>query len=146
MVSTHRQLTNPIPVLAIYTPSIFIPVIYIPLTYLPWTDVPQREKVLSMKQMPEVVIKNLGKRIRELRAKTGLSQEAFADEVGMDRTYISGIERGVLNPSVRNLARIAYELDVSTAVLFGCSGRCFKTENTGTRKVAENTKEPKWQQ
>jgi len=77
-----------------------------------------------MKQAPEVVIKSLGKRLRELRAKTGLSQEAFADNVGMDRTYISGIERGVLNPSVRNLARIAVELDVNIAVLFGCSGRC----------------------
>ena len=77
-----------------------------------------------MKQSPESVIKNLGKRIRKLRQETGLSQEAFADNVGMDRTYISGIERGVLNPSVRNLARIAAELEVNPAVLFGCSGNC----------------------
>ena len=77
-----------------------------------------------MKQTPEVVIKNLGKRLRELRNKTGLSQEAFADNVGLDRTYISGIERGVLNPSVRNLARIASELNVNVAVLFGCTGKC----------------------
>jgi len=79
-----------------------------------------------MKQTPEVVIKNLGKRLRELRQETGLSQEAFADNVGLDRTYISGIERGVLNPSTRNVARIAAELGVHVAVLFGCAGRCVK--------------------
>ncbi len=105
---------------------IYIPSTYKPSTYLPWTNVPQREKVIDMKQTPEVVIKNLGKKLRELRSKTGLSQEAFADNIGLDRTYISGIERGVLNPSVKNLVRIATELDVSVAILFGCSGRCVK--------------------
>jgi transcriptional regulator with XRE-family HTH domain len=79
-----------------------------------------------MKQAPEVVIKSLGKRVRELRQTTGVSQEAFADSIGLDRTYISGIERGVLNPSIRNIARIAAKLDVGVAVLFGCSGKCLK--------------------
>ena len=79
-----------------------------------------------MKQAPEIVIKNLGKRLRELREKTGLSQEAFADNVGMDRTYVSGIERGVLNPSIKNIARIAAELDVGVAILLGCTGKCIK--------------------
>ena len=77
-----------------------------------------------MKQGTEVVIKNLAKRLRELRTDTGLSQEAFADSVGLDRTYIGGIERGVLNPSVKNLSKIANGLDVHISVLFGCSGKC----------------------
>lgn len=81
---------------------------------------------MGMKQKPEDVIMNLGKKIRQLREETGLSQERFADEVGMDRTYISGIERGILNPSARNIARIANQLEVPVASLFGCSGRCIK--------------------
>ena len=38
-----------------------------------------------------------GKRVRELRAAKGFSQEAFADQCGLDRTYMGGIERGKRN-------------------------------------------------
>lgn len=86
---------------------------------------------MSMKQSPEATIKSLGKTLRALREQRGLSQESFADNVGMDRTYISGIERGILNPSIKNITRIAIELDVPVSVLFGCSGRChFNKERT----------------
>lgn len=50
--------------------------------------------------------------IQRLRRERGFSQEAFADHAGMDRTYISGIERGVRNPTVGVLSRIATALDV----------------------------------
>jgi DNA-binding XRE family transcriptional regulator len=50
--------------------------------------------------MDDVVI-TLGKRIRQLRLRTGLSQEKLADKAGMDRTYSAGIERGERNPSVK---------------------------------------------
>lgn len=48
----------------------------------------------------EDVIVTLGKRIRALRLRTGLSQERFAARAGLDRTYYAGIERGERNPSV----------------------------------------------
>ena len=98
--------------------------IYIPSIYIPWTFIGHGEKVINMKQSPELVAKKLGKTVRALREQRGLSQECFADDVGMDRTYVSGIERGVLNPSIKNITRIAVELDVPISVLFGCSGRC----------------------
>jgi transcriptional regulator with XRE-family HTH domain len=60
----------------------------------------------------------LGKRIRELRKAKGLSQEAFADQCGLDRTYVGGIERGERNVAVLNLARIAESLGVSISELF----------------------------
>ncbi|HCR66528.1 helix-turn-helix transcriptional regulator [Oceanicaulis sp. UBA2681] len=50
--------------------------------------------------------------IQRLRRERGFSQEAFADHAGMDRTYISGIERGVRNPTVGVLSRLATALDV----------------------------------
>ncbi len=106
-------------------------VIYIPSIYFPWTLPGHGEKVISMKQSIESVIKCLGKVVRSLREQRGLSQESFADNVGMDRTYISGIERGILNPSIKNITRIAIELDVPVSVLLGCSGRChFGKERT----------------
>lgn len=59
-----------------------------------------------------------GDRIRSLRTTRGLSQEQFAAQCGLDRTYISGIERGVRNPSLRNIRKIANELGVSLSELF----------------------------
>lgn len=56
--------------------------------------------------------------MRRLRAARGLSQEAFADLVGLHRTYLGGVERGERNVGVRNLARIAYALDLRVSELF----------------------------
>jgi transcriptional regulator with XRE-family HTH domain len=60
----------------------------------------------------------LGKRIRELRLKKGLSQEAFAHLCNLDRTYISGTERGVRNVSLRNIQVMAIALGLDIAELF----------------------------
>lgn len=60
----------------------------------------------------------LGQRIRRLRAAKGLSQEALADEAGLDRSYMSGVERGVRNVSVLNLAKIAKALKQPIGSLF----------------------------
>jgi len=68
--------------------------------------------------MEEQIIAALGRRLRELRQITGLSQEKFAARAGLDRTYYAGIERGERNPSVKQLAKIAYALDVRVAALF----------------------------
>ena len=71
-----------------------------------------------MPKAPHPFLKRLGTRIRELRAARSYSQEAFADRVGVDRSYMSGIERGVRNFSVLNLARIARALGVPVSTLF----------------------------
>ena len=63
-------------------------------------------------------LKRFGERVRALRGKLGLSQEEFAARCDLDRTYISGIERGRRNPSVRNVRKIAAELGVSMSELF----------------------------
>lgn len=58
-----------------------------------------------------------GCRVRELRTAKGLSQEAFAAECGLDRTYISGIERGKRNVSLENLRVIAKALGITLSRL-----------------------------
>jgi transcriptional regulator with XRE-family HTH domain len=55
--------------------------------------------------------------LKRLREATGLSQEAFADSCGLHRTYVSGVERGIRNPTVRVVARIAKGLKVPAAAL-----------------------------
>lgn len=59
-----------------------------------------------------------GLRVRELRARGGWSQEGFAHHVGLDRTYVSGIERGVRNPTIDIVYKLACGLDVKVADLF----------------------------
>lgn len=65
-----------------------------------------------------MITKHLGDRIRELRNKTGLSQEKFALSIGMDRTYFASVEAGRRNISICNLKKIADGLGVSLSELF----------------------------
>ena len=60
----------------------------------------------------------IGHRIRELRKERGYSQEVFAYEVGLDRTYMGGVERGERNIATLNLIRIAKALKVEVGDLF----------------------------
>jgi len=64
------------------------------------------------------ILERFGNRVRELRRAQGLSQEAFADKCGLDRTYISGIERGRRNVSLRNLDVIAKAFGITLSELF----------------------------
>jgi transcriptional regulator with XRE-family HTH domain len=58
-----------------------------------------------------------GNAIRHARKEIGLSQEALAELCDLDRTYISGIERGHRNPSLTNILKIAQALDARPADL-----------------------------
>jgi len=59
----------------------------------------------------------LAANMKSLRKARGWSQEALAEESGLDRTYISGIERKVKNPTVTVVERIAEALDCSLGAL-----------------------------
>jgi len=67
---------------------------------------------------PADILARLGLRVRDLRKARGLSQEEFAAECGLDRTYISGIERGRRNVSLRNLDVIARTFGIALSELF----------------------------
>ncbi len=54
----------------------------------------------------------LAKNMRRLRAERGLSQEALAHECGINRTYLSAVERSERNVSIDNIGRIATGLGV----------------------------------
>lgn len=61
--------------------------------------------------------KKLGKKIKELRNKRGISQEKLAFVCGLHRTYISDIERGTRNISIKNIGKIAKALKVKVSDL-----------------------------
>lgn len=63
------------------------------------------------------VVKLLGVNVRKLRLAAGLTQEQLAAEAGMERSYVSDLERGTRNPSVAALGRLAEALDVEPHLL-----------------------------
>ena len=66
------------------------------------------------------VLAALGQNVRRRREARELTQEKLAEKAGLDPTYISGIERGLRNPGIKNVARLARALGFSTADL--CKG------------------------
>ncbi len=58
----------------------------------------------------------LAQDVRQLRKAKGLSQEALALVAGVDRTYVSQLERCVANPSIVILQRVAQALEVSLSI------------------------------
>ena len=69
-----------------------------------------------MPRHPHLVL--LGKRLRELRERRGMSQETFALEAGLARPYYGGVERGLRTLAPLNLIRIAATLGCEVGELF----------------------------
>ena len=63
------------------------------------------------------LVRLLGANVRRLRTERGLSQEELAWSAGMKRSYLSDMERGTRNPTVRALSRLADALGVDPAEL-----------------------------
>ena len=59
----------------------------------------------------------LGTAIREVRTRSGVSQEALAHSAEVDRSYLGGIERGEVNLALINIVKIANGLGISVAAL-----------------------------
>lgn len=64
------------------------------------------------------VCRLIGENVRALRQDKGWSQEDFGFRVGLHRTYVSQIERGVRNPTATVIERLAIALDVRPSTLF----------------------------
>ena len=62
-------------------------------------------------------LKGFGRAVREAREGLGWSQEELSFEAEMDRTYISGIERGVRNPTLSTVLRLAKALGIRPSAL-----------------------------
>lgn len=61
-----------------------------------------------------------GRNVARLRNGRGISQDKLAEKADLDRTYVSGIERGIRNPGIKTVVRIATALKVSISEL--CKG------------------------
>ena len=62
--------------------------------------------------------KKIGEKLKKIRTQKGMSQGDIAKKLGVHRSYISGIERGIRNPTVKNIERLADALGVDVSALF----------------------------
>jgi transcriptional regulator with XRE-family HTH domain len=78
--------------------------------------------VRMMRSMPDRdrTLAAFGRNVARIRTQRGFSQDKLAEKADLDRTYISGIERGVRNPGIKAVIRIAKALNVSVGDL--CKG------------------------
>jgi transcriptional regulator with XRE-family HTH domain len=60
----------------------------------------------------------LGQRVRELRTKRGLTQQALAESAGIPQTHVSAIELGLMQPNLGTLLRLALALECKVSALF----------------------------
>ena len=75
------------------------------------------------------VSRQLGLKVKHFRGTQGVSQEELAFRIGIDRTYLSGIERGQRNPTLTVLCRIAHGLGIPVAnLLQGVDARATKAK------------------
>lgn len=68
----------------------------------------------------EPILAALGLNVRKHREARELTQEKLAERASLDPTYISDIERGLRNPGIKNVAKLAKALGLTTAEL--CKG------------------------
>lgn len=62
-------------------------------------------------------IRKFGKRVREVRLSFGWSQDDLAFELDVDRSYVSSLERGQRNPTLKTIANVAKTFDLTIAEL-----------------------------
>jgi len=76
------------------------------------------------------VLRDFGVRVKTLRVAKEMSQEAFAQQAGIDRSYYGRIERSAANPTLKNIAAIAEALEMPIVELFAELG----SQNKRSRK------------
>jgi transcriptional regulator with XRE-family HTH domain len=73
--------------------------------------------------MADQLQRTLGKNLRAFREAEGVSQEAFADVLGVHRTYMGALERGERNVSLKSVEKIAGKLKIEPLLLLSEPGR-----------------------
>ena len=94
-----------------------------------------------MRRYPPVTVNvyqsAFGQHIRQLRNRQGVTQEELAHRAGIHVTYLSGIERGVRNPSLKSICALAVGLEVPVSELFAF--QIYPPDLAGLKPVSRNS-------
>jgi len=78
------------------------------------------ERMMRSMRNRDRILLAFGRNVARIRNQKGLSQDKLAEKADLDRTFVSGIERGVRNPGIKSVLRIARALGVALDEL--CKG------------------------
>jgi ribosome-binding protein aMBF1 (putative translation factor) len=81
----------------------------------PWTNRPHLAPWVDMTDHES--LRELGKRVREMRKQLGMTQEQLAHQAELDRSYVGGIERGERNITFSVLCQVARALAIDVGAL-----------------------------
>ena len=95
-----------------------LPLLMLPIVYRLIVYTTLRFLSMSNKSSTSKLQEKFGEQVKKMRMARNISQEELAFRAHIHRTYLSGIETGRRNPSLRNIASIAKALDISMAELF----------------------------
>ena len=95
--------------------------------------VPRPIGILSRRQT-DTIEKALGATVTELRIRKGVSQAALADKLGYSVSYISKLERGQMNPTLRTLFDLADSLGIEPDLLVKTMKRGFDQARSRSKK------------
>jgi transcriptional regulator with XRE-family HTH domain len=87
---------------------------------------------MAKPQPPDISVL-FGEVLQRYRAAAGISQEELALRAGVDRTFISRLERGVRQPTITTLINLAEALNVSAADLVGEAESAYQAVRTSVR-------------
>lgn len=76
-----------------------------------------RTRSVKMEMQTTEAGKLFGKRLRELRDRSGLTQGAVAEAMGVPQTHVSAMERGLMLPNLLTVIRLAVALDCKISAL-----------------------------
>jgi transcriptional regulator with XRE-family HTH domain len=84
------------------------------VTLFRWTEILNLRRVTGVprRSATPALIRAIGQALRDERERRGWSQEELSDRAGLDRTYLSGVERGQRSPNLRNLIRLTEALAI----------------------------------
>jgi len=84
---------------------------------------------MPSRKSPPDLVKAVGHVLRAEREHLGWSQEALAEKAGLDRTYLSGVERGARSPNLRSVVKIASALKIKLSkLMLAAEARCASGE------------------
>ena len=95
--------------------------------YIPWTK-SLDERIMPHGMRADQVSAAFGRVLREQRAALGVSQETLALNADVDRTFVSQIERGIRQPTLTTLCKLAKALEVQPSTLVARMERLLKKE------------------
>jgi transcriptional regulator with XRE-family HTH domain len=89
---------------------------------------------IPSRRQTDTIEKALGATVTELRIRQGLSQAALADKLGYSISYISKLERGQMNPTLKTLFDLADSLGIKPEVLVKTMKRSFDRARSRSKK------------